>query len=130
MTNRNISSSEIIAYNIKKIMMTKGLSFAQLLEKAGVSSAYANLIRKPEKFNPTIQILEKFCDVLGVTLKQLVDPNLSVTSVNELPPGLKRYDVVLSEYQYYLISRYNDYNNQLIKNYRLQKLKNFEDLQK
>lgn len=125
-----MKTNEIVANNIRKLITVKGWSYAEFLEKAGVSSSYSALLRNATRFNPTVRHLEKFAKVLDVKVTDLLDPGLKIQNYDtELPPTLKKYEVILTEFQYLYLQKWADYNNKLIKEYQEKKLKRYQELQ-
>ncbi len=57
---------------IKKLIDDKGIKQKKLAEAAGVSGAYMSLIIQGKR-SPTVGILKKIADFLGVTIDELLD---------------------------------------------------------
>ncbi|MCL6452817.1 MAG: helix-turn-helix domain-containing protein [Alicyclobacillus sp.] len=58
---------------IQRLRMERNLSLSELAERAGISKSYLSSIERDIQGNPSIQILEKICHVLGVSLPELLN---------------------------------------------------------
>lgn len=62
---------------IQRLRQEKRLSLTEVAERAGIAKSYLSSIERDIQGNPSIQVLEKICHVLGVSVPSLL------TSVNE-----------------------------------------------
>jgi len=67
--NQDIIS--IIASNIKKYRLEKGLSQEALADKAGLHRTYISLLERKKK-NVSIKILEKLAEALEIDISHLI----------------------------------------------------------
>lgn len=67
--NQDIIS--IIASNIKKYRLEKGLSQEALADKAGLHRTYISLLERKKK-NVSIKILEKIANALEISIASLI----------------------------------------------------------
>ena len=66
----------VILGNIRKLMAKKAIAdYGELLTQCGYTADYGVMLEDPKKFNPTIKMLEDMSRVLGVSIKDLVDPD-------------------------------------------------------
>ena len=56
---------ETVAANIRRIRKEKGMSQEDLADQAGVNRNYVGMVERCENA-PTVDLLEKFADALGV----------------------------------------------------------------
>lgn len=76
---------------IKAIRENKQLSKNQLAKLAGISQSYISDLEAGKK-NPTIEVLEKICEALGITIIDLLKfPATSEDGLQELPPDLLQW---------------------------------------
>lgn len=57
---------------LKESRIQSGLTQAQLATKSGLSQAYINELEKGKKINPSISVLSRLAQALGVPLSQLL----------------------------------------------------------
>ncbi|PEL07032.1 helix-turn-helix domain-containing protein [Bacillus sp. AFS017336] len=62
----------MIGKNIQEIRVKKGLTLSELAEKASISKSYLSNIERELNDNPSIQVVEKISNVLGVDYKTLI----------------------------------------------------------
>ncbi|SFL54596.1 Helix-turn-helix [Gracilibacillus orientalis] len=62
----------MIGTNIYRIRKKKGLTLSELAERADVSKSYLSNIERNLNDNPSIQIVEKLAEVLGVEVVTLL----------------------------------------------------------
>lgn len=62
---------------IQRLRMEKRLSLTEVADRAGIAKSYLSSIERDIQDNPSIQVLEKICHVLGVSVPSLLN------SVNE-----------------------------------------------
>lgn len=76
---------------IKAIRESKQLSKNQLAKIAGISQSYVSDLESGKK-NPTVEILEKICDALGITVIDLLSfPDTPEDKLSKLPPDLSQW---------------------------------------
>lgn len=63
---------QVIGEKIKALRQEKKLSISELAEQAGIAKSYLSSIERHIQSNPSIQVIEKICDVLGVSVNQLM----------------------------------------------------------
>ena len=76
---------------IVKFRTEKGLSSGQLAEEAGVSRAYLWQLETGGKSSPSLQILQRLSNVLGVSVSELCDVPQEPVQTVALPPGLIKF---------------------------------------
>lgn len=65
----------MIGNKIKELRLEQKLSISELAEKAGVAKSYLSSIERNLQTNPSIQFIEKICQVLGVSVNDLIKEN-------------------------------------------------------
>lgn len=63
----------MIGQVLQKLRQEKRLSLSEVAERAGVAKSYLSSIERDIQGNPSIQVLEKICHVLGVTVPALLN---------------------------------------------------------
>lgn len=58
---------------IQRLRMDKRLSLTEVAERAGIAKSYLSSIERDIQDNPSIQVLEKICHVLGVSVPSLLN---------------------------------------------------------
>lgn len=58
---------------IHKIRLEKRLSLSEVAERAGIAKSYLSSIERDIQDNPSIQVLEKICGVLGLSVPALLN---------------------------------------------------------
>lgn len=66
-----LTGREIIAFNLRRLRQSKGLSQDQLAHLAGIHRTYVGAVERSEK-NISIDSMEKLADALGCSLSELV----------------------------------------------------------
>ena len=67
----------VILGNIRKLMAKKAIAgYGELLTQCGYSAEYGAVLEDPKKFNSTVKMLEDLSRGLGVSVKDLFDPDL------------------------------------------------------
>ncbi|GGI34114.1 MULTISPECIES: helix-turn-helix domain-containing protein [Bradyrhizobium] len=79
----------LVAWNIRRIRVDRGIPQEQLAYDAGIDRSYmSGLERKLE--NPTIDLLDRLADTLGVQLNELFLPLPKGATIHKtLPKGRK-----------------------------------------
>lgn len=62
----------MIGTNIHSIRKRRGLSLSDLADKAGISKSYLSNIERNLNKNPSVQLITRVADVLGVDLLVLI----------------------------------------------------------
>lgn len=62
----------LIGTKIKALREEQKLSISELAEKAGVAKSYLSSIERNIQTNPSIQFMEKICQVLNVSVNDLI----------------------------------------------------------
>lgn len=65
-----------IGINIVNILNEKNISVYKLAEESKVSNSYLSEIINGKKSNPSIKILKRIADVLGVSIEDLVNERI------------------------------------------------------
>ncbi|MTV19129.1 MULTISPECIES: helix-turn-helix transcriptional regulator [Bradyrhizobium] len=79
----------LVAWNVVRIRVDRGIPQDQLAYDAGVDRSYMNGIELQKK-NPTIDVLERIAQTLGVHLSEFfVEPAEGATPPKTLPKGRK-----------------------------------------
>jgi transcriptional regulator with XRE-family HTH domain len=78
--DRNVTSSYIIMGRkqgldkmLKRIREAKGMTQAELAEKAGVTREYVTMLESGAKKNPSLDLLKRLAKALKVKVAQLVE---------------------------------------------------------
>jgi len=77
----NMKAKALVARNIRKLRVKRGLSQENLAVDAEISNTYLNAIERNLK-NPTVDILERIAIALGVPITAFFAPSLP----GEKPP--------------------------------------------
>jgi transcriptional regulator with XRE-family HTH domain len=72
----------VLAQNVRTMRQAKGLSQEELAHEAGIHRTYVGSIERGER-NATISTLELLASVLGVTVPELLSPNVTNGTSNE-----------------------------------------------
>lgn len=80
-----------IPEKLVKLRTEKGLSSGQLAEKAGVSRAYLWQLETGGKSSPSLQLLQRLANALGVSVSELCDVPQEPVQTSALPPGLVKF---------------------------------------
>lgn len=62
----------MIGVRIQTLRQERGLSLSELSEKSNVAKSYLSAIERGIQMNPSIQVMEKLAQVLGVSVQYLV----------------------------------------------------------
>jgi transcriptional regulator with XRE-family HTH domain len=76
----------LIARNVRRVRVSKGISQERLAFDSGIDRAYLGGIER-EAENPTVDLLDRLANVLGVSLGELF---VEVAPLGQRSPGLKR----------------------------------------
>lgn len=80
---------ELIAQNVRRIRVALGVSQERLAFDAGVDRSYLGGVERGEA-NPTVDVLERLAETLGVPLAELfVEIDQATVPVQGLPRGRK-----------------------------------------
>ena len=61
-----------LGQTIKRLRTQRGLTQAQLAERAGISQPYLSQLEAGAKERPAVQIVQKLAQVLGVKIENLL----------------------------------------------------------
>jgi transcriptional regulator with XRE-family HTH domain len=79
----------LVAWNLRRIRVKRGVSQERLAYDAGVDRAYVGGLER-ETENPTIDLLERLAATLGVALADLfIQPAKGAVAPRTLPKGRK-----------------------------------------
>lgn len=87
MTHHDTEFGGALALNVRNLREAQGLTQGQLLTKAGVPRATLSLMESGTA-NPTLGVLLRVCNALGIRLEEVLEPPASDTLVfrrDELP---------------------------------------------
>ena len=85
-----MNARELVAWNLRRLRVAKGVSVKQLAEEAGIHFTFLGRVERGTS-NSSIDALEKLCGVLGVRLADLLrDPPKGETRPRALKPGRPR----------------------------------------
>lgn len=73
----------MIGKRIQQQRIEKGLSLSELADRAGIAKSYLSAIERSIQDNPSIHVLEKLSNVLGVSVQSLLQPE-QAADVNSL----------------------------------------------
>ena len=79
--------SVLKALNIKQIRLQKNLTLRQLSSISGVSNGYISDLENGKEINPTMAILRKLANALGVSVAELLSES-KATGVKDQPTSL------------------------------------------
>ncbi|MBB4428353.1 transcriptional regulator with XRE-family HTH domain [Bradyrhizobium sp. CIR48] len=77
----------LLAWNVRRIRVSRGISQEKLAHEAGIDRSYLASLERQSK-NPTIDLLERIAETLGVQLSELFRPSKRVTT-KTFPKGRK-----------------------------------------
>lgn len=88
-----------IGKRIQYFRTSKGFSVNYLANQAGVSQSYLRELELGNYSNPTVDILEQICLVLGISLKEFFDTQAEINDIEDtllleiakLTPSQKEY---------------------------------------
>jgi len=86
-----------LADRIKTLRMKKGLSLQELADAAGVSKAHIWDLEQNRSKNPSLELLTKLADRLGVAVKDLIGENPEAEEEGSRVVGMYRELKSLSE---------------------------------
>jgi transcriptional regulator with XRE-family HTH domain len=80
----------LIAWNVRRIRVAKGVSQERLAHDSGIDRAYLGGIERQSE-NPTVDLLERVANTLGVPIGELFsEPGPKQTKAQGLRPGRRR----------------------------------------
>lgn len=84
-----MNAQQLIALNIRRLRVAKGISQDDLALIAGVERSYTGHLERGSK-NPTVKTLEKIASALSCDISELFTPlPLGTTTINPLKSGRK-----------------------------------------
>ena len=85
-----MNARELVAWNLRRLRVAKGVSAKQLAEEAGIHFTFLGRIERGTS-NSSIDMLERLCGVLGVRLADLLrEPPKGEAKPHALKPGRPR----------------------------------------
>lgn len=109
----------MIIFVIKEIRQEKGLTLEYLSKKCNISQSYLSDIENNKLTNPSITLLEKISDELGISIKKIFFADSEIESVRkQLHRYINKYGLTHPKVLNYsrlmdtLINAKNDKNNQ------------------
>ncbi|MDA9407008.1 helix-turn-helix domain-containing protein [Bradyrhizobium sp. CCBAU 45384] len=79
----------LVAYNVRRIRVERGIPQEQLAYDAGVDRSYLSGLER-QQANPTIDLLDRLAETLGVAVSELfVRPSKGAPPPATLPKGRK-----------------------------------------
>jgi len=122
--SRHFIYSDIFFTNVLRILDERKMSQKELAERAGISTAFISDVAKG-RGNPSIRTMEAISIALDIPLPNLLDTtDLDPKTLNELaggrapqslPPGYQRFCAVMTDYQAYLASLWDEANRKKIR---------------
>lgn len=121
---RNFFYNEIFFSNVLRILDERAMSQKELAERAGISTAFISDVAKG-RGNPSIRTMEAISIALDVPLPVLLEStDLNRQALNELagdkippslPPGYQRVTVVLTDFQAYMATLWDEANRKKLR---------------
>lgn len=121
---RNFFYNEIFFSNVLRILDERNMSQKELAERSGLSTAFISDVAKG-RGNPSIRTMEAISIALDVPLPVLLEstdlPRQSLTELagdkvpQSLPPGYQRVSVVLTDYQTYMATLWDEANREKLR---------------
>ena len=122
--SRHFIYSDIFFTNVLRILDERKMSQKELAERAGISTAFISDVAKG-RGNPSIRTMEAISIALDIPLPNLLDTtDLDPKTLNELaggrapqslPAGYQRFCAVMTDYQAYLASLWDEANRKKIR---------------
>ncbi|WFU80572.1 MULTISPECIES: helix-turn-helix domain-containing protein [Bradyrhizobium] len=79
----------LVAYNVRRIRVQRGIPQEQLAYDAGVDRSYMSGLER-QQANPTVDLLDRLAETLGVAVSELfVRPSKGAPPPATLPKGRK-----------------------------------------
>ncbi|RXG84040.1 helix-turn-helix domain-containing protein [Bradyrhizobium vignae] len=79
----------LVAYNVRRIRVERGIPQEQLAYDAGVDRSYMSGLER-QQANPTVDLLDRLAETLGVAVSELfVRPSKGAPQPATLPKGRK-----------------------------------------
>jgi len=79
----------LVAYNVRRIRVQRGIPQEQLAYDAGVDRSYMSGLER-QQANPTVDLLDRLAETLGVAVSELfVRPSKGAQPPAPLPKGRK-----------------------------------------
>ncbi|MGY4408098.1 helix-turn-helix domain-containing protein [Bradyrhizobium sp. USDA 3315] len=84
-----MNARALVAYNLRRIRVERGIPQEQLAYDAGVDRSYMSGLER-QQANPTIDLLDRLAETLGVAVSELfVRPSKGAPPPATLPKGRK-----------------------------------------
>lgn len=120
--------AEIVCTNVRNLAMARGMTAKQACEAAGLSKSYSTLLLHPDRFNPTLDVLEKLAGVLKCEMADFFNSSLNIDEFGDIPPDMKTYKLLLTALQRHMLQETVDYNRRRIAQYRAERQARHEEL--
>lgn len=121
---RNFFYNEIFFSNVLRILDERKMSQKELAQRAGISTAFISDVAKG-RGNPSIRTMEAISIALDVPLPVLLEStDLNRQTLNELagdkvpqslPSGYQRVTVVLTDFQTYMATLWDETNRKRLR---------------
>ncbi len=102
----------MIGSNIKRLREDKKLGLNETARRAGISAGYLSSLERGEKKNPSLDLLKKIAEVLGVSIKDLLPEKQLDNVLNNLAEAQKILESAdefkLDDSIYKIISRFEN----------------------
>ena len=118
-----------VCYNVRNLLMAKGMTYQKLCEIAGFSQSYTTLMKNPDKFNPTLDVIDALARALKVRPRDLINPRLNIDDLTGRPSNMHDYSVTLTDFQRMRIQPWLEANERRIKLFRLERARKYKELQ-
>ena len=122
----------ILTTNILRILREKKITKAELAEKAGISISFITELTN-DKANPSLRIMESIADALETPLpalleltnidKEVVDELMKGKPQSRLPEGYVHVSALLTDFQAYQVSLWNEENKKQVLTRKKRKVK-------
>ena len=120
--------AEIVCTNVRNIAMARGMTGKQACAAAKLSKSYSTLLLHPERFNPTLDVLEKLAGALKCRIADFFVDGLKIDEFGDVPPDMKEYSVMLTPLQKHMLDETLEYNKRRIAQYRAERKARYEEL--
>lgn len=113
-----INYLEIFIYNLKSAMKSQKITQAELAAKADISNSAMHLITTGN-YNPSIDVISRLSNALGIPLPYLLTDNNNPDSfAKDLPNDLVQISVILSKTRAFQVMQWHNETVSKIKRHR------------
>lgn len=124
--------NQILFTNILRLLDEQGMSKQELAIRANMSVSFMSDLTNG-KANPSLKVMESIAEALGTTLPFLLESNdLDYETLKELaggkkidkslPDGYVRKSAILTEYQAFMVSQWEEANKKTISSFQKQRI--------